>query len=100
MVPRDTGAPSAVPSPPREGEGRERERYVELINAQYGAKDLAESILRRARKGKPGEAAVTAQDLYPLDQVHTGGVEATRELGGMAGVASGQRILDVGSGLG
>ncbi len=77
-----------------------RQRYVELINAQYGAKDLAGSLLRRVRTGKPEGAAVTAQDLYPFDQVHTGGVEATRELARMAGFGSGQQVLDVGSGLG
>ncbi len=77
-----------------------RERYVELINAQYGAKDLAGSLLRWVRTGKPEGAPVTAQDLYPLDQVHTGGAEATRELSQMAGFRPGQRILDVGSGLG
>ena len=77
-----------------------RQRYVELINAQYGAKDLAESLLRRVRAGKREGVAVTAQDLYPFDQVHTGGVEATRELAQMAGFGPGQRILDVGSGLG
>ena len=93
-------APSPVPSPPRRGEGEERERYIELINAQYGGKDLAESIMRRVRKGKSEGAAILAEDLYPFDQVHTGGVEATRELVKMAGFGSGLRILDVGCGLG
>ncbi len=75
-------------------------RYLELINAQYGGKDLAESILRRVRKGKPEGATILPRDLYPFDQVHTGGVEATRELVKMAGFGPGQRILDVGGGLG
>ena len=78
----------------------ERQRYVELINAQYAAKDLAESLLRRVRKGKPEGAAIVPRDLYPYDQVHTGGVEATRELVKMAGFGPGQRILDVGCGVG
>ena len=82
------------------GEGRERERYVALVNAQYGGRGLAESILRRARKDKSGGTATLPQDLYPFDQVHTGGVDATRELAHMAGFRSGQRLLDVGSGLG
>jgi len=94
------GAPSPVPSPPRGGEGREWGRYVELINAQYGGRDLAQSILRRARKGKPEGVKLSPRDLYLFDQVHTGGVEATRELTAMAGFAAGQRILDVGCGLG
>ncbi|HEY7676114.1 MAG TPA: methyltransferase domain-containing protein [Candidatus Methylomirabilis sp.] len=77
-----------------------QQRYVELINAQYGARDLAESILRKVRRARPEGAAITARDLYPFDQVHTGAAEATRELAEMAGFASGQRILDVGCGLG
>lgn len=93
-------APSPLPSPPHGGEGGEGDRYVELINAQYGGRDLAESLLRRVRKGKPEGAKVLAEDLYPFDQVHIGMAEATRELAGMAGFGSGQRILDVGSGLG
>lgn len=75
-------------------------RYVELINAQYGGRNLAESILRRARRGKPEGTALLPQDLYPFDQVHIGMVEATRELVRMAGFGAGMRILDVGSGLG
>src|SRR5574341_443957 len=75
-------------------------RHVALINAQYGGGDLAESILRRARKGKPEGAKLSPADLYPFDQVHTGGAEATRALAAMAGFGRGQRVLDVGSGLG
>ena len=100
MVSGEMDAPSPVPSPLRGGEGREWGRYMELINAQYGGKDLAASILRRAHKGKPEGVPFSPQDLYPFDQVHTGGVEATRELAAMAGFAPGERILDVGSGLG
>ena len=75
-------------------------RYLELINAQYGARDLAGSILRKVRRARPDGVAITARDLYPFDQVHTGAVEATRELAGLAGFASGEHILDVGCGLG
>lgn len=77
-----------------------RRPYVELINAQYGAKGLAESLLHRVRQGKPEGAPVVASELYPFDQVHTGGVGATRELAKMAGFGPGLRVLDVGSGLG
>jgi ubiquinone/menaquinone biosynthesis C-methylase UbiE len=100
MVPADMDAPSPVPSPPGGGEGGERDRYAALINAQYGGKDLAASVLRRARKGKPEGAALLPQDLYPYDQVHIGMAEATRELAAMAGFGPGQWVLDVGSGLG
>lgn len=75
-------------------------RYADLINAQYGGRDLAGSILRRVRGGKSDGTALVPPDLYPFDQVHTGGVEATRDLAKMAGFTPGQRVLDVGSGLG
>lgn len=39
-------------------------------------------------------------DLAPVDHFHTGGLEATRRLAGRAKVRSGDRILDVGGGLG
>jgi MPBQ/MSBQ methyltransferase len=38
--------------------------------------------------------------LAPLDQFHSGGIAATRELAALAGIAPGQRLLDVGCGIG
>ena len=39
-------------------------------------------------------------DLAPLDQFHTCGLAATVELAEMAAVRSGERVIDIGSGLG
>ncbi len=39
-------------------------------------------------------------DLAAFDQFHIGGIDATRSLAALAGVASGQRVIDVGGGLG
>ncbi|MGH8649686.1 MAG: class I SAM-dependent methyltransferase, partial [Burkholderiales bacterium] len=44
--------------------------------------------------------SLTVEDLAPLDQFHTRGLAATRELISIAGVKPGWRVLDVGSGLG
>jgi MPBQ/MSBQ methyltransferase len=50
-------------------------------------------------KGIPPERA-TAEDLHGLDMLHMGGLRATDELAGMAGIRPGQEVLDVGSGVG
>jgi MPBQ/MSBQ methyltransferase len=50
-------------------------------------------------QGIPSERA-TAEDLHGLDMLHMGGLRATDELAGMAGIRPGQEVLDVGSGVG
>lgn len=44
--------------------------------------------------------AATPADLKPVDEFHTGGVEATDALLDQLNVAAGTRVLDIGSGLG
>jgi ubiquinone/menaquinone biosynthesis C-methylase UbiE len=43
---------------------------------------------------------LTARDLAPLDQFHTGGLRATMELAAALDPAAGARVIDVGCGLG
>jgi MPBQ/MSBQ methyltransferase len=45
-------------------------------------------------------AALTVEDLAPLDQFHGGGLGITRRLVALGGVEPGMRVLDVGGGLG
>ena len=45
-------------------------------------------------------AALTIEDLAPIDQLHARGSEATLELARLAGITAGMRVLDVGGGLG
>jgi hypothetical protein len=45
-------------------------------------------------------AALRPADLAPLDQFHSRGRAATLDLAGRAGLAAGQRVLDLGGGLG
>jgi ubiquinone/menaquinone biosynthesis C-methylase UbiE len=47
-----------------------------------------------------GEEALTAAALAPLDQFHARGLPATKELAELAGLVSGMKVLDAGSGLG
>lgn len=52
----------------------------------------------RSRGIVPGRAE--AGDLHPMDMIHMGGVAATDALAAMAGIGSGERALDIGSGVG
>ena len=54
--------------------------------------------VRRARGGL--DAALTADDLFPYDQDHYGGLAAVDELARRAGVTAGSRVLDICAGLG
>lgn len=70
------------------------------ISKHYGSAGLSQRIVSALRKAGKSLDALSVEDLAPLDQFHTRGLAATRELASFAGVKEGWRILDVGSGLG
>lgn len=70
------------------------------VAAHYGTPDLVERITSGLRAAGLDPARLTTADLAPLDQFHTGGADATRELARIAGVRSGMRVLDLGGGIG
>ena len=70
------------------------------ISQHYGSAGLSQRIVSALRKAGKSLDSLTVEDLAPLDQFHTRGLAATRELVTFAGVKEGWRILDVGSGLG
>ena len=70
------------------------------ISQHYGSAGLSERIISALRKAGKSLDSLTVEDLAPLDQFHTRGLAATRELINFAGAKEGSRILDVGSGLG
>ena len=43
---------------------------------------------------------LTIEDLAPFDHFHTGGIAASRALATLANMSSGERVVDVGGGLG
>lgn len=43
---------------------------------------------------------IKAEDLHAVDMIHMGGLAATDELATLAGISEGDRVLDVGSGVG
>lgn len=70
------------------------------ISQHYGRADLQSRILSALEQAGKNLKSLTVEDLAPLDQFHTRGLAATRELIEFAGVKRGWRVLDVGSGLG
>jgi len=70
------------------------------VSQHYGSAGLSQRIVSALRKAGKSLDSLTIEDLAPLDQFHTRGLAATRELVSFAGVKEGWRILDVGSGLG
>lgn len=76
------------------------DQYSHLVNAQYGRNNLGDSILAALRAIGKDPGNVTLGDLAPLDHFHGGGYPATLELARRANLQPGQRVLDVGGGLG
>lgn len=70
------------------------------ISQHYGSTGLADRILAALEKAGKNLNSLSVEDLAPLDQFHTRGLAATRELITYARVHPGWRVLDVGSGLG
>lgn len=74
--------------------------HAKSLNAHYGRGDLGVAIVAGLRAAGKDLDALGPADLAPVDQFHTRGREATLELADLAGLAPGQRVLDVGGGLG
>ena len=73
--------------------------YATAIAAYYGGFDFEAAIVRAALKdGRATELEL--DDIGPADQLHFGGRTATEALAQLADLRPGQRVLDVGSGLG
>ena len=66
--------------------------------ARHG--ELTARILAALAAACKDTYALDLEDLTPLDQFHLRGHQATRELAEEAGLAPGQRLLDIGSGIG
>jgi ubiquinone/menaquinone biosynthesis C-methylase UbiE len=74
--------------------------YADSINGQYGQHNLTEALLAALRQAGMDLNALTREDLASFEEIHVRGREATRDLARLAGVKEGQKVLDVGSGIG
>ncbi len=70
------------------------------IESHYGRGEVLASILNGLRAMGKDVARLSAADLAAVDEFHIRGREATVELATRASLKAGQRVLDVGSGLG
>ena len=74
--------------------------YFSSINRQYSQSKLYDRILDAFRSEGINVDALTLDDLSRFDQLHAGGLEATRVLAKLAGLKPGMAVIDIGSGVG
>lgn len=70
------------------------------IQDHYSSEDIAGRVLAAWRAVNGPEAKPTADSLAAIDHFHGGGLAATRELVAMLAPRKGERLLDIGSGIG
>lgn len=70
------------------------------VESHYGRAHLAETILEGLKAAGLDGGPVAPELLAPLDEFHVRGRDATTELAELARIHPGERVLDVGSGLG
>ena len=66
----------------------------------YTHGDLLARVLAALREAGIDPDNLRADDLYPLDQLHSRGIAATRDHGERAGITPGKHVLDLGCGVG
>jgi SAM-dependent methyltransferase len=72
---------------------------VQAVVDHYSSGTLRERVFAALRGAGKDPDNLSAADLVPLDQLHTGGVAAIEELVHDAGIGAGTRVADFGSGL-
>ena len=70
------------------------------ISGHYTSGKLMERLGAALREDGADPGRPTAEALAPYDQFHSRGIEATEELARPLAVKAGDRILDIGSGIG
>ncbi len=70
------------------------------VEAHYTNRDLGAAILAALQAMGKDVEHLTPDDLAPVDEFHGGQRPATVQLAELAGITGGERVLDVGSGLG
>jgi SAM-dependent methyltransferase len=68
------------------------------MSEHYNRAEALPKILARIDEASPGD--LSPDILAPLDQFHSGGLPATRELANLAAIKPGEAVLDVGCGVG
>jgi ubiquinone/menaquinone biosynthesis C-methylase UbiE len=71
-----------------------------LVNKQYGIGEIWQKIETGLKLAGKDINSLTVDDLAPIDEFHTRGRAATREVAEMANLKASDLVLDVGCGLG
>src|SRR5437879_13358532 len=80
-----------------------REQRMDLeqeVARHYRSDGIAERVIAAFREAHGADASLTPEDLAPFDQFHGRGPAATRELVALLQPQAGERLLDIGSGIG
>ena len=72
----------------------------QLVAQHYGNAGIASRVLAALYEAHGPGVTVTVDRLAPLDQFHARGPLATQELAALLRPAAGERLLDIGSGIG
>jgi SAM-dependent methyltransferase len=70
------------------------------VARHYGSTGIAERVLAALRAANGADAPVTPENLAPFDHFHGRGVIATQEIAAQLALQPGERVLDIGSGIG
>ena len=70
------------------------------VAEHYGSAGIAERVLAALREAKGADAPVTPDNLAPFDHFHGRGLVATQEIAAQLALKPGERVLDIGSGIG
>jgi SAM-dependent methyltransferase len=70
------------------------------VARHYGSSGIAERVLAAFRAANGTDARPTPETLAPFDHFHGRGVLATQEIAAQLELRPGERVLDIGSGLG
>ena len=72
----------------------------DLVRDHYGMGNLGDAVLSALADAGVDVEHLTPTDLFPVDQLHAGGVAATQHTLERLGLERGTRLLDVGCGIG
>lgn len=76
------------------------DQWADAINAHYGDPELAQRILGALEAAGRDPERFARDDLTGFDEFHSGGRASTRALARLATASAGERVLDVGCGIG
>lgn len=76
------------------------EDLTRQVQEHYGRAGIERTLLDAVAAACKDKEPLTVEDTAPLDQMHMRGIAATRELARHAGIRNGDRVLDIGCGIG